>query len=129
MTESQSIKTAQQLDKLPAGAIIRDKDGDAWQKDSLDYWRPAGGSVQADSDYVLQFAPFQVLWGGGFDGRPSGIASTLEDLPHLAAIVDCDGDIWQKRRGEWHCALQDARTAPSHRLARLQPLKVIWEGE
>lgn len=67
MTESLTIKTERQLDKLPAGAIIRDRDGDAWQKDSLDYWRPAGGSAQADSNYILNFTPCQVLWGGGFE--------------------------------------------------------------
>lgn len=67
MTESLAIRTEGQLDKLPAGAIIRDKDGDTWQKDSLEYWRPAGGSAQADSDYVMRFTPFQVLWEGGFD--------------------------------------------------------------
>lgn len=61
--------------------------------------------------------------------RTSEIAAMLEGLPQLAAVVDRDGDIWQKRWGEWHCALQDSRTAPSHRLARLQSLKVIWEGE
>ena len=36
MTESLAIRTEGQLDKLPAGAIIRDKDGDTWQKDSLE---------------------------------------------------------------------------------------------
>lgn len=61
--------------------------------------------------------------------RTSEIAAMLEGLPQLAAIVDCDGDIWQKRWGEWHCALQDSQKVPSHRLARFRPLEVIWEGE
>lgn len=69
MRKLRPIVIEKQLDRLPAGAIARDKDGDAWQKNSDGYWLPAGGDAFADSEYVAQFAPIYVLWEGGDDGK------------------------------------------------------------
>jgi hypothetical protein len=51
------IETAEQLDALPPGAIVLDRDGDAWQRRRGWGWCcTTGGDVPGD------FAPFTVLY-------------------------------------------------------------------
>lgn len=64
-----SLAAFEKLENLPEGSIIRDRDGDAWQKMVEDYWCAAGGAQFVDSCYVAEFFPIQVLWEGGGDGK------------------------------------------------------------
>lgn len=61
------VKSKKQLDSLPAGTILRDREGDAWQKDEGGEFCLAGGEFLCEADRIAKFAPFQVLWEGGFE--------------------------------------------------------------
>lgn len=63
------VKSKKQLDSLPAGTILRDREGDAWQKDEGGEFYLAGGEFLHEADGIAKFAPFQVLWEGGVDDK------------------------------------------------------------
>lgn len=67
---TKTVKSKKQLDSLPAGTILRDRDGDAWQKQrNGEFWCAAGGVALCGANYVARFAPLQVLWEGGVDEK------------------------------------------------------------
>lgn len=70
MLDVKTVYVEEQLEALPEGAILRDKDGDAWQKQADEgFWCVAGeGAALCAADYVASFAPLRVLWEGGFNG-------------------------------------------------------------
>lgn len=59
------VKSKKQLDSLPAGTILRDREGDAWQKDEGGGFWLAGGELLHEADCIARFSPLQVLWEGG----------------------------------------------------------------
>lgn len=61
---TKTVKSEKQLDSLPAGTILRDREGDAWQKGKGGEFWLAGGSEFIDSCYVAEFHPIQVIWEG-----------------------------------------------------------------
>lgn len=69
MLDVKTVYVEEQLAALPAGAILRDRDGEAWQKQrDGEFWCMAGeGAALCGADYVASFAPLQVLWEGGFN--------------------------------------------------------------
>ena len=62
---TKTVKSKKQLDSLPAGTILRDREGDAWQKDEGGEFYLVGREFLHEADRITRFAPFQVLWEGG----------------------------------------------------------------
>lgn len=67
MPDVKIVYLDEQLNDLPAGTILRDRDGDAWQKQrDGEFWCMAREWVAlCEADYVARFSPLQVLWEGG----------------------------------------------------------------
>lgn len=64
MPDVKIVYLQEQLNDLPAGTILRDRDGDAWQKDKGGEFWLAGGEFLCEADSVARFSPLQVLWEG-----------------------------------------------------------------
>lgn len=71
MPDRKIIFLDEQLNDLPAGTILRDRDGDAWQKQrDGESWCVAGeGAALCEADFVARFSPLQVLWEEGVDDK------------------------------------------------------------
>ena len=65
MPDVKIVYLQEQLNDLPAGTILRDGEGDAWQKDEDGEFWIAGGEALCEADRITRYAPFQVLWEGG----------------------------------------------------------------
>ena len=55
------IETAAELDALPVGSVVLDKDGAANQKDGIGDWFDARGDSSAPSYLMKHFGPVTVL--------------------------------------------------------------------
>ena len=53
------------LDELNEGAVILDRDGEAWQKSEGNWYLAGGGSGGLSSFTVGHCQPFRVIWEGG----------------------------------------------------------------
>ena len=56
------VRTSMGLDALPPGAVVLDKDGDAWQKDVVEnYWWTGGETETKSSERIMRHAPFRTM--------------------------------------------------------------------
>lgn len=54
--------TSYEYRNLPNGSIVLDKDGEAWQKSHVGYWRPVGD--HKDYQSPTNFAPLILVYVG-----------------------------------------------------------------
>jgi len=116
-----AITTVAELDALPTGTRVADRDGDTWRKTAQNRWNAdcCAHSLGGSSARLLQlWSPLAVV-----EPERTGITTIeqLDALPVGAVLVDSNGqgDAWQKRTAIAACPFARVGSSDFHTAAAL----------
>lgn len=98
VVDSPKVWTFEELEELPIGWTVHDRDGDSWEKagyrgDGTSMWRPGSGSLPRSSEALMRWM------------NPVNVAGmTVEELAAAAdgtRVVDSLNDTWRKEGDEF----------------------------
>lgn len=94
------IRTVAELDALPEKSVVIDKDDDAWQKKSGEWYHP--GESNWESERLLGIGPLTLAHRPSLPHTVITDVEAIEALP-VGAVLAGDGMHWQKQSdGYWY---------------------------